>query len=116
MASPGDRIRALVDRTGAVTNRVVARALRVSPATAHRLLRALVVAGSLELEGKGAGARYRFPRLRHRLRLAGLEEDRVWERVDREIATVRPLDPGAAQSFRYAATEILNNAIEHSEG
>jgi len=116
MPTPADRVRDLVDRHGAVANHDVARALGVSPATAHRLLRSLVVAGALALEGKGPAARYRFPSLRHRFRRAGLAEDRAWQRIAAEIATVRPLDPGDAQSLQYAATEILNNAIEHSGG
>jgi anti-sigma regulatory factor (Ser/Thr protein kinase) len=116
MPAPADRIRSLVDRHGVVSNHDVVRALGVSAATAHRLLRSLVVTGALVLEGKGRAARYRFRPLRHRFRRVGLEEDRVWQRIAAEIARTRPLDPADAQSLEYAATEVLNNAVEHSAG
>jgi anti-sigma regulatory factor (Ser/Thr protein kinase) len=111
-----DRLRALVDRRGEVANRDVAAALRVSPATAQRLLHALVVGGVLERRGKGRAARYALRRVRRRLRLAGLEESRVWRDVSSDIARVRPLDPDENHSLQYAATEVINNAVEHSRG
>lgn len=48
------------------------------------------------------------------LELAGLEEDRVWL----EVAPTLSLEPGspAIRSTRYAFTEMLNNAIDHSGG
>jgi anti-sigma regulatory factor (Ser/Thr protein kinase) len=55
-------------------------------------------------------------RVRHRFRLAGLEEDRAWERVAADIARVRSLAPEEADSLRYAASEMINNAIDHSRG
>lgn len=116
MSDAAERVRALVARRGAVANRDVAAALRVSPATSHRLLRALVVAGVLELHGKGPAARYRFRRVRHRFRLRGLEEDRVWRRIAADIARTRPLAPHDEQSLQYAVSEVVNNAIEHSGG
>ena len=116
MSDGAERIRGLIDRRGAVGNRDVARALRVSPATSHRLLRALVLGGVLESHGKGPATRYGFRRIRHRLRLAGLEEDRAWQRVAADVATVRPLCADEARSLQYAATEVINNAIEHSRG
>jgi len=116
MVDSGDKVRALVARLGEVANRDVVRALRVSPATSHRLLRALVVSGVLERQGRGPVARYRLRRLRHRFRLAGLEEGRVWERLSAEMARIRPLGPDDARSLQYAATEVINNAIEHSRG
>src|SRR5262249_21147897 len=51
----------------------------------------------------------RFPRAR-------LDEHKVWEGVAAEIARVRPLDPEAARSLAYAASEVLNNAVDHSGG
>jgi anti-sigma regulatory factor (Ser/Thr protein kinase) len=116
MAAAAERLRALVDRQGEVGNRDVVRALRVSPATSHRLLRALVLAGVLERQGRGPAARYRLRRVRRRFTLAGLEEDRAWQRVAADIARVRPLREQEARSLRYAATEVINNAVEHSRG
>lgn len=116
MAERVDRVRALIGRLGEVSNHDVAHALRVSAATSHRLLRALVDGGILERHGRGPAARYGLRPIRRRFRLAGLEEDRAWEPVATEIARIRPLAPDESQSLRYAATEMLNNAIEHSRG
>jgi anti-sigma regulatory factor (Ser/Thr protein kinase) len=110
------RVRALVDRRGEVANRNVAAALKVSPATSHRWLRALVAEGALERHGRGRAARYRLPRIRHRFPLAGLEEDRVWHRLAEDIERVRPMTVDEGRSLQYAASEIINNAIEHSSG
>ncbi len=116
MTDRSPRLRALVDRLGDVANRDVVAALRVSPATSHRLLHALVVSGVLERHGKGPGARYRLRRVRRRFPLEGLEEDRAWHKVAEDVARIRPLGDAEARSLRYAASEIINNAIEHSRG
>lgn len=45
--------------------------------------------------------------------LAGLAEDRVW----RDVAAVLPeLPPNVRQIIGYAVTEMVNNAIDHSNG
>jgi anti-sigma regulatory factor (Ser/Thr protein kinase) len=111
-----DRVHRLVDQRGSVQNRDVAGALRVSPATAHRLLQALVLSGVLERRGKGRAARYGLPTLRRRVRLAGLDEQRVWSDIAARIAAIRPLDPATTTSLTYAASEMLNNAVDHSGG
>src|SRR5262245_35909724 len=116
MTGPGGRVRALVERRGAVANRDVAAALGVSPATSHRWLRALVKDGVLELTGRGPAARYRFRHIRHRFTLAGLAEDAAWRRVARDMGRIRALATGESRSLQYAASEILNNAIDHSGG
>lgn len=116
MTEAAQRVRALVAKRGHVANREVAAALAVSPATSHRLLRALVLAEVLERQGKGPAARYRFRRVRHRFRLAGLEEDRVWRRIAEDIARTCPLAPHVGQSLQYAVSEVVNNAIDHSRG
>jgi anti-sigma regulatory factor (Ser/Thr protein kinase) len=116
MPKPAERLLRLVDRRGEVQNRDVVAALRVSPATAHRLLLALVTSGVLQRRGAGRAAAYRLRGVRRRFRRASLDEHRVWEGVAAEIARVRPLDPDAARSLAYAASEVLNNAVDHSGG
>lgn len=116
MADRAERVCELIGRLGEASNHDVVRAERVSPATSHRLLRALVDSGILERHGRGPAARYRLKRIRRRFALVGLEEDRAWARMAADIARVRQLGNDAAQSLRYAATEMLNNAIEHSRG
>jgi anti-sigma regulatory factor (Ser/Thr protein kinase) len=116
MPSRAERVRSLVARRGAVANSDVAAALGVSSATSHRLLRALVRSGMLELHGRGPAARYRLRHVRHRFALAGLEEDRVWRQVAGDIGRIRPLSPDEGHGLQYAASEVVNNAIEHSGG
>lgn len=111
-----EQIRGWIDRRGEVANRDVVRGLGVSAATAHRLLRALVTAGAVELRGRGPAARYRFPRIQRRHALSGLEEDRVWQDLAARISRVRPLGGEEVRSLQYAATEVINNAVEHSRG
>jgi len=116
MADPIGRLRALVERRGEVANRDVAAALRVSPATSHRMLRALVTSDVLERHGRGPAARYRLRRIRHRFRLAALEEDVVWRRVAEGIGRIRPLPSEEQRSLQYGVSEVVNNAIDHSGG
>jgi anti-sigma regulatory factor (Ser/Thr protein kinase) len=116
MPDRAGRTRRLVESRGEVQNRDVVRALRVSPATAHRVLQALAVAGSLQRIGKGRAARYRLRPLHRRFSLANLDEHRAWDQVAADVARVRPLPPDVARSLAYAASEILNNAIDHSRG
>ena len=66
MKNSAERVRRLVDRRGEVQNRDVATALAVSPASAHRLLQALVLSGTLARHGKGRAARYRLRTVRRR--------------------------------------------------
>jgi anti-sigma regulatory factor (Ser/Thr protein kinase) len=116
MSNAADRVRQLVDRRGEIQNSDVASALGVSPATAHRLLQALVLGGALQRHGKGRATRYRLRALQRRFRLKDLDEHRVWDEVAAEIARIRPLQPDVARSLAYAASEILNNAVDHSRG
>lgn len=105
-----------MERKGEVANRDVVASLAVSTATSHRILQALVTAGILERLGRGPAARYRFRRVRHRFRLAGLEEHKAWLRLAADIDRIRPLAPSERQSLLYAVSEVVNNAIDHSGG
>ena len=116
MPDTAKRLRRLLDRRGTIQNRDVVRALRVSPATAHRLLQAHVASGVIERIGEGRAAAYRLKSLRRRFRRAGLDEHRVWERVAADIGRIRPLAAEAALNLSYAASEVLNNASDHSRG
>lgn len=114
--NPADKIRSLVAEEGEIANRDLVKHLKVSAATSHRLLQGLIMAGVLERRGKGRSTRYRLRRIRKRVRLAGLEEDAVWRDVSEQVARVRPLEAEEEHSLRYAATEVINNAIDHSGG
>ena len=66
-------------------------------------------------ETKAAFDRRRDRTLTLELPIAGLEEHKVWERLETE-APARGATKQAIDIARYAFTELLNNAIDHSGG
>lgn len=85
---------------------------------ATALLARLVAAGVLE---PGAGLRpktYHLPAkyVFHKVyQLEGLEEHVVWHE-DIEPILIKYAEPAAMKIWGYAVTEMINNAIDHSEG
>lgn len=49
------------------------------------------------------------------LMTSGCNEDRVWDEVNVRLQLTRSLRPNVLAIMRYAFTEMLNNAIEHSQ-
>jgi anti-sigma regulatory factor (Ser/Thr protein kinase) len=45
----------------------------------------------------------------------GCNEDRIWDEVEARLHLKRALRPNVLAIMRYAFTEMLNNAIEHSQ-
>jgi anti-sigma regulatory factor (Ser/Thr protein kinase) len=45
----------------------------------------------------------------------GCDEDRIWDEVETRLQLNRALRPNVVTIMRYAFTEMLNNAIEHSQ-
>jgi excisionase family DNA binding protein len=102
----------------------VARDLGVSPTYIRKLADAGVIPhrvtqGGHRLfdlaEARAAFRRRRDLRVELELPLAGLEEDKVWDRVEAQ-APPRHATEQAVQIARYAFTELVNNAIDHSGG
>lgn len=85
-------------------------------------LQSLIAAGKVVRSGTTRGAHYwlasRAPAptvIARTLRTDNLDEDRVWEDVAARLNLPRLLRPNVEALTRYAFTEMLNNAIEHSE-
>jgi biotin operon repressor/anti-sigma regulatory factor (Ser/Thr protein kinase) len=85
-------------------------------------IRNLIASGMVVRTGATRGARYAVPgrvpgpvvvSRRHPIR--GLDESRVWEDLSARLNLRRALPPNVEAIVRYAFTEMLNNAIEHSE-
>jgi excisionase family DNA binding protein len=55
------------------------------------------------------------PRWRRRFDLVGLAEDKVWAEIKGEVVELAE-HPGAQRIMAYAVTEMVNNAVEHSDG
>src|SRR5262249_25501367 len=95
----------------------IARAIGISRQAAHRHLAALVREGVARAEGRGRAVKYRraasLP-LAKRYPRAVIAEDRVWSELTAAHPAIGSLRSNARSVFRYAFTEMLNNAIEHS--
>ena len=97
----------------------VAERAGVSRQAAHKTLRKLEEAGTVRSEGAGRAARWLGKAdgpLRLRFPLATSAEDRIWTGHLASHPGVVALGPRARSLLSYAATEMLNNAIEHSGG
>lgn len=88
----------------------------MSRATARKALRRLVELNWLVREGTRSRPHYRPGLLRqatHRYALAGLQEDLPWSR---DFAPVLQLPRPLLRMVQHSFTELLNNAIDHSDG
>jgi anti-sigma regulatory factor (Ser/Thr protein kinase) len=113
--SDEERILAMA-ASGAVTAEQVRRALRVSRATAHRRIKALVDAGRLEQIGAAraavyvlAPAHWVWPRDR-------IDELTAWKQMEPALRALSPMTEPEANTLYYAISEMVNNAMDHSGG
>lgn len=116
------KILAYLARRRAATGGDLRSHLGVSRQALSIHVRSLVEAGKVVRSGSARGARYM---LRDRappaaavsrvLRTGGLDEARVWDELAAGLNLRRALRPNVEAIAHYAFTEMLNNAIEHSE-
>ncbi len=118
---PKRRILVLLGRRPSATGGELRAELGLSRQALNLHLRGLIRAGEVVRSGTTRGARYwlasRAPAstvVARSLRTKGLDEDRVWEDLATYLDLHRVLRPNVEAITRYAFTEILNNAIEHS--
>jgi anti-sigma regulatory factor (Ser/Thr protein kinase) len=119
MPRPGvrDQILQLFRKGASLRAGEVAARVGVSRQAAHRHLAALVESGALSTEGLGRSVTYASARglpLVRRYPRGVIAEDRVWTELVNENDALKSLSDAARSIFRYAFTEMLNNAIEHS--
>jgi hypothetical protein len=77
----------------------------------------MVETGELLRTGAGRGSRYlRNADLDRRYPIQGLEEDHVWREVTGALPAIDRGEPNVRSILTYAFTEMLNNAIDHSQG
>jgi len=112
-----DPVLAFLRRRGSVSTTDVAAKLGISRQAAHRKLRELAKRGAVVARGAGRASRWELAGVERTFRFSvrGLAEDRVWEELARAVAALGTLDADARGIARYAFTEMLNNAIEHSK-
>ena len=96
--------------------------LGISRQAMNKHLKILIQKGNVVKEGNTRGAVYTIEgkikpaqRLRRRYVLKGLEEDRVFKEVELLLNLRKNLRKNVFDIINYVFTEILNNAIEHSQ-
>lgn len=104
-----------VQKAGAISTDEAMLELNVSRTTAQRRLRGLVSEGRLEREGAGRAARYVLPQRRWERSLDQLTEDRLWSEVRPAVRDLG-LTEHELGAVGYTVTEMVNNAIDHSQG
>ena len=99
----------------------LAGALGVSRQAAHARLRSMVESGQLEKSGKARATRYRIrgadldsAGFEHSFAPEGLDEDLVWREIEPKVEALVQFSDIGRTRFRYAFTEMLNNAIDHA--
>lgn len=107
---------------GAVTTREVTEHTGLTRQAAHYHLRELVDSGQLRKVGRTRGASYvpaaaeesQVRRFQEEHAREGLEEHVVLQRLETQLGLEGATSEQALHIIRYAFSEILNNAIEHS--
>ncbi len=127
MLTKQEILRILEQKERVTTNELVT-AFHISRQYAHALMKQLVRDGLVIRLGKTRNAFYvsqKFldahpelvpQRFDLRLKNSGLEEHAVLEKLENECISLRYLSEHARNIFTFAFSEMLNNAIEHSEG
>jgi len=119
-----DRILDNIRKRGEMTGPELSELLGLSRQAVNKHLRALIQEGKVVKVGVTRGAIYRHAprkgapaerRLRKTYALKGLEEDGVFQESSRTLGLKSSLNRSAREILYYAFTEMLNNAIEHSE-
>jgi anti-sigma regulatory factor (Ser/Thr protein kinase) len=105
----------LIAAEGSRVGARLAQAVGVSRQVASGYLQALVRDGLVEAEGTTRARVYRLKTLvavSKRFERAGLQEDVAWREVG--AAHVANLPENVRRIWQYAASEMINNAIDHS--
>jgi biotin operon repressor/anti-sigma regulatory factor (Ser/Thr protein kinase) len=101
----------------------LAERLGISRQAVNKHLKQLLLNGSLIKEGVTRGAVFKIatsekkpPRVfKKSFFLKGLEEDKIFQLIDLEMNLTLHVSPKGHEIARYAFTEMLNNAIDHSQ-
>ncbi|TAL50451.1 DUF4325 domain-containing protein [Patescibacteria group bacterium] len=122
MDSDFKKIQDFVEKHRQIQSRDVVEMFFISRQAAQRKLQQLVTDGTLIKVGKTRGARYVLPptldggqpAFSRSLMNKNLQEHEVLEEVFVQLPTLNRLPENVQSIFRYAFSEMLNNAIDHS--
>jgi hypothetical protein len=96
---------------------VTAEAFGISRQAVNAHIRKLIDQKAIAKEGKTTAIRYRLhPLIEETMffKLSGLEEDIIWREA--VLPKLNPLPDNITNIWHYGFTEMLNNAIDHSQG
>lgn len=115
-------ILAYLARRASASGRTLREHLGISRQALNPHMRALVRSGRVLKSGSTRAARYSLARrplleatLARSLSLNGLDESRVYDQMSMAMNLRAALRPNVEAIVHYAFTEMLNNAVEHSE-
>ncbi|HTB23087.1 MAG TPA: DUF4325 domain-containing protein [bacterium] len=106
----------LISQDGRGVPAALASQFGLSRQTVHNQLQALVRAGQIASEGHTRGLRYRLlpqESVEKSYECRDLSEDRVWSEAAAPL--LMDLPENVRDIWHYGITEIVNNAIDHSE-
>ena len=119
--NPRQRILSFLARRRSATGGELREHLQLSRQALSLHLRSLLAAHKIVKSGTTRGASYTLASraaqpitLTRSFSTGGCNEDRVWDEVEMRLQFKRALQPNVLAIMRYAFTEMLNNAIEHS--
>lgn len=118
-----EKILALVKEKKGLSGVQLSEVLGISRQAVNKHLKPLLQNGSLIKTGVTRGAVYKIATsgkkpsktFRKSFFLDGLEEDKVFQQISLALNLTRTISPKANEIARYAFTEMLNNAIDHSQ-
>ena len=118
-----EKILTLVKEKKGLSGVQLSEVLGISRQAVNKHLQPLLQNGSLIKTGVTRGAVYKIATLGKKTSktfkksffLDGLEEDKVFQKISLAMNLTRIISPKAYEVARYAFTEMLNNAIDHSK-
>lgn len=121
--STKDKILTYIRGKKSVEGSELLKYLGISRQALNKHLKELIKDGKITKEGRTRGVKYHYAKLKQEITqkfkkeylLRGLEEDAVFKNIDMRLKLNKALQENVLGITRYAFTEILNNAIEHSK-
>lgn len=125
--TPQEKILSLAGKNGTLHTSELATEFPFSRQYVNRLIRELVKSGSLVKFGSTRSAIYMlpayadkhkelyFPHYSKIFKNSALEEHKVLDQVEHAFPVLKNLSENVKSIFTYAFSEMLNNAIEHSQ-
>lgn len=121
-----EKILSLAKKTGTIRTNDLSKELSVSRQYLNRIIKEMVQTGTLLKFGGTRYARYvlpeyaeqhkeiLFPHYDKTLKNVALEEHKILDQIERSLPPLKNLPENVSSIFTYAFSEMLNNAIEHS--